>query len=103
MMDEAKKSGVGEEFKTVLFLIKAVFDEMGSVLGVFYKRPEEYFNEKKRYIKISEDEVKRLIDERNSARRSKNWARADEIRTELENKGVILEDRAGETIWKVKR
>jgi len=103
MMDEAKKSGVGEEFKTVLLLVKAVFDEMGSVLGVFHKSPKEYFNEKKRYIKISEDEVKMLIDERNSARKSKNWKRADEIRKELEDKDVILEDKSGETIWKVKR
>jgi len=44
-----------------------------------------------------------LIDERNAARKNKNWARADAIRKELEDKGVILEDRAGETIWKVKR
>ena len=73
------------------------------MLGVFNKPLEDYFDAKKKYIKISEDEIKRLINERNNARRSKNWARADEIRAELEDKGIILEDRSDGTIWKVKR
>lgn len=36
--------------------------------------------------------IKSLIQEREEARRSRNWARADEIRKELESKGIFVED-----------
>lgn len=102
-MDEAGETGSSSGLIPYLPALYELFKEAGSVLGVFNKPLEDYFDEKKKYIKISEDEIKKLIDERNSARKSKNWARADEIRKELEVNGVVLEDKAGETIWKVKR
>ena len=103
LMDEAGETGKSTSLTHYLPPLFEFFKEAGSVLGIFNKQPEEYFDAKKRNLKISEDEVKKLIDERNAARKNKNWARADAIRKELEDKGVILEDRAGETIWKVKR
>ena len=48
-------------------------------------------------------EVERLIDERNSARKEKNWKKADEIRDYLSSKGIVLEDRPGGTDWKAQR
>jgi cysteinyl-tRNA synthetase len=45
-------------------------------------------------------ELAALIDERLEARRSKNWARADEIRKQLLEAGIVLEDRPEGTIWK---
>jgi len=43
-----------------------------------------------------------MIKERNQARKTKNWARADQIRNQLSDMNIILEDRAEGTIWKIK-
>ncbi|MFN2311520.1 MAG: cysteine--tRNA ligase [Spirochaetia bacterium] len=45
-------------------------------------------------------EIEGLITERNEARKSKNFARADEIRDYLKGKGVVLEDGPEGTRWK---
>ena len=84
LMDEAGETGNSSALIPYLPALYELFKEAGSVLGVFNKPLEDYFDAKKKYIKISEDEIKRLINERNSARKSKNWKRADEIRKELE-------------------
>jgi cysteinyl-tRNA synthetase len=49
---------------------------------------------------LSEAEIQALIDERTSARKSRNFARADQIRQELLDKGVILEDTKDGVRWK---
>ncbi len=45
--------------------------------------------------------VEKLIEERRAARESKDWARSDAIRDELKAMGVVLEDKAGVTTWRV--
>ena len=45
--------------------------------------------------------VEGLIRQRKEARATKNWARADEIRDELTEKGIVLEDGPEGTRWKV--
>lgn len=44
--------------------------------------------------------IEALIVERAEARKSKNFARADAIRKELEGQGILLEDSAGGTTWR---
>ena len=44
--------------------------------------------------------VDALIKEREEARASKNWARADEIRKELSGQGIVLEDTPSGTLWR---
>ena len=39
-----------------------------------------------------DDEIQKLVDERQEARKSKNFARADEIRDILKEKGITLKD-----------
>jgi len=49
----------------------------------------------------SENWVNQKIDERNEARKSKDFAKADLIRTEVRDAGIILEDRPdGTTDWR---
>ena len=55
---------------------------------------------KEKKLAISEDEIEKLIAERNAARKAKNFARADEIRSELAAKGISLEDKPDGTIWR---
>jgi len=48
----------------------------------------------------SPDEIQRLIDLRNSARKTKNFAESDRIRKELLDANIILEDGPKGTIWR---
>jgi len=50
---------------------------------------------------LSETEIEQLIDARKTAKASKDWAQADQIRDQLKAKGIVLEDVAGgNTIWR---
>ena len=50
--------------------------------------------------KMPPEEIERLIDERAQARMTKDFARADEIRDQLQEQGVVLEDSRDGTYWK---
>ena len=54
-------------------------------------------------INIDEDYIKEQIAKRNEAKKNKDYALADEIRTELESKGIILKDTREGTIFEVKK
>ena len=47
-------------------------------------------------------DIEALIEERQAARKAKNYARADEIRNELAGKGILLEDTKEGVKWKRK-
>ena len=49
---------------------------------------------------ILDDEIEALIQERQDARKAKNFARADEIRDNLLKQGIILEDTREGVKWK---
>ncbi len=51
---------------------------------------------------LGDQEIEKLLSEREQARRQRNFARADEIRVELENGGVLVEDTKAGTRWKRK-
>ena len=53
-----------------------------------------------RYKSISS--INRKIELRNKARENKDYKEADRIRDELFDKGVLIEDKDGKTIWKFK-
>ena len=50
---------------------------------------------------VPADEVERLIAERKAARSRRDFAAADRIRNELAARGILLEDTAAGTRWKV--
>ena len=60
----------------------ALFDELTGVLGLVYNR-------KKAQV---DNDVEALVAERTQARKDKNWKRADEIRAQLKEMGVAIED-----------
>jgi cysteinyl-tRNA synthetase len=51
---------------------------------------------------ILDEEIEALIEERNEARRSRNFARSDEIRDLLNERGIVLEDTKDGVRWKRK-
>ncbi len=50
----------------------------------------------------SENNIQELINERNQAKKNKDYKKADQIRRDLESAGIILEDTPTETRWKRK-
>jgi len=79
--------------------------ETGGTLGLFRDDPDAYFvadrNREARKRGLSVNEVERLIAERGRAREDKDWRRADEIRSELTARGVVLKDGPAGTTWTV--
>ena len=57
---------------------------------------------KKKKSLISEQDIIKKIDLRNKARENKDYKEADRIRSELLDKGVLIEDKDGKTLWKFK-
>jgi cysteinyl-tRNA synthetase len=49
---------------------------------------------------LLEDDIRKLVEERTEARKNRNFARADEIRDMLAERGIILEDTPEGTRWK---
>jgi cysteinyl-tRNA synthetase len=78
--------------------------ENGRVFGLFRVEPAEYFaDRRKRFLRakgLSEEEIFSLIAQREAARKEKNWARADEIRTRAAGMGIALEDGPKGTTWR---
>lgn len=83
---------IGEKEYTKEFYeeLKNRFMTLASVLGLLY-------NQGKSELDL---EVEGLIQERDEARRNKNFARADEIRDQLKEKGIILEDTPNGVKWR---
>jgi len=78
-------------------VILDVFEAFDRVLGVLALRRAE-----DAAPPVPESEIEKLIEARREARRARDFARADSIRTDLEARGIILEDSAAGTRWKRK-
>jgi len=57
--------------------------------------------EDKKELSISEEEIQKLIDERNQAKANKDYNKADEIRNKLQDLGIILKDTREGTIYEI--
>lgn len=82
------------------------FKKMGSIFGLFQGDPEKYLMDQRKKglekLSLSEEEILRVVEERNLARKEKNWEKADKIRNDLLSKGIVLEDTPSSTTWKIK-
>lgn len=89
----AKVLNVYSERETVkrnsLDLLKARFIELVSIFGI---KLEE--------TKLEDETIKQLITQRDQARENKDFQRSDEIRDQLKDQGIILEDTPQGTRWK---
>ena len=99
----------GKPYEEIISLLKTGFDHFsktGWVFGLFREEPGDYLARQRkdglRRLNLTEEEIKRSIEERNLARKEKNWKRADEIRNDLLSKGIVLEDTSTGTEWKIK-
>ena len=81
---------------------KILFTKACNFIGLLLVDQDKWESYKKASSKISEDEVLNKIEERNNARKSKNYNLADQIRKELFDKGILIEDKDDTTTWKYK-
>lgn len=82
---EVKDDSSAEFAEKVLSVLKTLTD----ILGLIVVKEKE-----------SDAEIDALIEERQAARKAKNFARADEIRDELKARGIVLEDTKDGVKWK---
>ena len=79
-----------ESSKTTIDLVLKTVEKLCDVLGIITEKKEE----------ILDSDIETLIEERQAARKAKNFARADEIRGQLSDMGIILEDTREGVKWK---
>ena len=93
LYDEAVKGGDND---------KNLFISACKFVGLLNDTKEQWLNFKKSKISINEQEIELKINERNQARLNKDYKEADRIRDELLDKGILIEDKDGRTLWKLK-
>ena len=91
-----EKAAKGSDEDKILFISACNF------IGLLNETKEDWLKFKKNKVSISENEILIKINQRNEARINKNYEEADKIRDELLDKGVLIEDKDGKTVWKFK-
>ncbi len=86
----ANTTANGESSKEYLQGVYDLLVKLADVLGIIVEKEEE----------MLDGDIEALIEERQAARKSRNFARADEIRDELLKKGIVLEDTREGVKWK---
>ncbi len=93
------------------------FTALGSILGLFDPKTEQEWRfgeeivpvtgvvsvegQRGSIVRLSDEEIERLLAERQEARKRRDFAKADEIRTVLASNGIIIEDKPdGTSRWK---
>ncbi|MTI67000.1 MAG: cysteine--tRNA ligase [Firmicutes bacterium] len=81
LSDETNKKVIDKAYSQLM--------ELSEVLGILQRKEE-----------LLDDEISELIEKRIKARKNKNYQLADEIRDDLKEKGIVLEDTPQGTKWK---
>lgn len=79
-----------ESTKVTVELVLNTVTKLCDILGIITEKKKE----------ILDSDIEALIEERQAARKAKNFARADEIRDQLSDMGIILEDTREGVKWK---
>ena len=81
---------------------KEIFMSACNFIGLLNEDKDTWEKFKQNKSKISKEEIEIKIKERNIARKNKDYKAADNIRNELLDKGVLIEDKDDKTLWKFK-
>ena len=93
LFDEASK---GSKPSKVKFLSAC------RLIGLLEEDKKTWESFKKSKAKVDESFINQKIKDRNAARKKGNYKLADTIRKELDDKGVVIEDKQDKTTWKYK-
>ncbi|MDC2969718.1 cysteine--tRNA ligase [Candidatus Pelagibacter sp.] len=81
---------------------KDLFITACKFIGLFNESNQQWLNYKINRASVDESEIENMINLRNKARHNKKYEEADKIRDQLLDKGVLIEDKNGKTLWKFK-
>ena len=95
LLDEKKTQGVEKRGAA----LRAMCDTLGLLRDGYFERKKQRFLKKGSLTALR---IEELIRQRDRARVEKNWQEADRIRDALGREGIVLEDTAKGTLWKVK-
>ena len=74
--------------------------KMGGILGLLQSKPADFLQNDRSDAGMSNVEIQKLVDERAQAKQAKDYTRADEIRQQLDELGVTLEDNPQGSTWR---
>jgi cysteinyl-tRNA synthetase len=79
----------------------ALLQYLGKILGILNSEPEKFLqNLTSNNPDITSAQIEEKIDLRKKARENKNWDLADQIRLELVQLGIVIEDSTTGTTWR---
>ncbi|MES2607272.1 MAG: cysteine--tRNA ligase [Pseudomonadota bacterium] len=85
-------------YKSPSVVLASQLKKGAALFGILQRSPKEWFQGK---ASSNELDVEALIQQRNDAKKAKNFAYADQIRADLLEKGVILLDTGSGTTWRL--
>ena len=71
-------------------------------IGLLEEDKESWEKLKKAKVKVNENFINQKIKDRNEARKKGDYKQADNLRKELEDRGILIEDKQNKTVWKYK-
>ncbi len=86
--------------KTQLPILANTLKYLGGLLGILQEPAHQFLQNRIFQDSAQEDKINTLIAERNQARNSQDWKRADDIRQRLLADGIELEDTKEGTVWR---
>jgi len=99
LVREANRWALDREFRPTVSGLRAVesvvttLDELGGILGI-------WFEDDAGSQALSDAEIQQLVEERQAARKNKDWQTADAIRDRLKAAGIVLEDTPQGVRWR---
>jgi cysteinyl-tRNA synthetase len=85
---------------TRMAALAATLRHLGGVLGLLQDDPQTFLKGGAEGAGPSDADIDALVQARIDARKARDFARADAIRAELTDAGIVLEDGAGGTTWR---
>ena len=79
--------------------LATIMRSCGALLGVLQEGADTFLQSRAQQLDV--DAIDRLVQARDLARTQKDWQQADELRQQLDDLGVILEDTAKGTQWRM--
>jgi cysteinyl-tRNA synthetase len=80
----------------------SLLKKLGNILGLLQENSEDFLQDKSVITEEESLEIEKIIQAREEARKTKDWARADQLRQVLDAKGIELEDTSSGTLWRKK-
>lgn len=81
--------------------LAAVLRKLAKVLGLLEQEPEHFLQSGAKTESADDvEKIEALIQQRNDARKNKDWAAADIARDALTAMGIVLEDSSQGTTWR---